>query len=81
MVLYEKKLYVALIVILFVFLYYNLALEKIVEDEIQEITDSDKEANQLKDENTTEIPLETTKTDTISTTSASTTRKWLSELV
>ena len=81
MVLYEKKLYVALIVLLLVFLYYNFALEKLVEDEIQEITE-DKNAEQLKDtENTTEKLQETTETDTASTTSATTTRKWLSDLV
>jgi regulatory protein YycI of two-component signal transduction system YycFG len=82
MVLYEKKLYVALIVLLLVFLYYNFALEKLVEDEILEITE-DKNAEQLKEdsENTTEKLQETTETETASTTSATTTRKWLSDLV
>ena len=82
MVLYEKKLYVALIVLLLVFLYYNFALEKLVEDEIHGITE-DKNADQLKEdsENTTEKHQESTKTETASTTSATTTRKWLSVLV
>jgi hypothetical protein len=80
MVLYEKKLYVALIVLLLVFLYYNFALEKLVEDEILEITE---DKNELKEdsENTTEKLQETTETETASTTSATTTRKWLSDLV
>ena len=78
MVLYEKKLYVALILLLLVFLYYNFALGKLVEDEIQEITE---EAKQQKEDSksTTDEPQDTTKTDTASTTSATTTRKWLSE--
>ena len=73
MIWYEKKLYVALIVLLLVFLYYNFALEKLVEEQILDITE-DETVRQESIAESTEATLETTTTTTAST-SSSTQRK------